>query len=59
MQGLVVLLIALTGDLGPTEYSRVLGEKKLDQATLDTEGYGEKKSFKREADGLRITLGTW
>jgi len=57
MHSLVVLLIALAGDLGPTEYSRVLGEKKLDQATLDTEGYGEKKSFKREADGLRITLG--
>ncbi len=57
MRSLVVLLIALAGDLGPTEYSRVLGEKKLDQATLDSEGYGEKKSFKREADGLRITLG--
>ncbi len=57
MKGLVILLIALTGDLGPTEYSRILGEKKLDQATLDSEGYGEKKSFKREADGLRITLG--
>jgi len=57
MPSLFVLLIALAGDLGPSEYSRVLGEKKLDQATLDTEGYGEKKSFKREADGLRITLG--
>ncbi len=57
MRGLVVLLIALAGDPGPREYARVLGEKKLDQATLDAEGYGEKKSFKREADGLRITLG--
>jgi len=56
MRGLLALLIALAGDLGPTEYARDLGEKKLDQATLDAEGYGEKKSFKREADGLRITL---
>jgi hypothetical protein len=57
MRSLAVLLIALAGDLGPTEYSRNLGEKKLDQAALDAEGYGEKKSFRREADGLRITLG--
>ncbi len=57
MPGLIVLLVALTGDLGPSEYTRVLGEKKLDQATLDAEGYGEKKAFKREADGLRIKLG--
>jgi hypothetical protein len=57
MASLVVLLMALAGDLAPTEYARLLSEKKLDQATLDAEGYGEKKSFKREADGLRVKLG--
>src|SRR5262249_34994537 len=54
---LVVLLWAglLTGDV--RDYSRSLDAKKLDQATLDSEGYGEKKVLKREAEGLRITLG--
>ncbi len=38
------------------DYSRSLAAERLDQATLDAEGYGEKKALKREADGLRITL---
>jgi hypothetical protein len=57
MTGFLVLFVALAGDLGTVEYSRLLGEKKLDQAALDAEGYGEKKAFKREADGLHIKLG--
>ena len=42
--------------VGAAEYDRSLAAKNLDQATLDAEGYGQKKSFKREDDGLRITL---
>jgi hypothetical protein len=57
MQALVIVVIALVGAGGPTEYSRALDSKALDQATLDAEGYGEKTAFKREADGLRIVLG--
>ncbi len=53
---LALLLIGLLGDGGLTDYSRSLGPKNLDQPTLDAEGYGEKKAFKREDDGLRITL---
>ncbi|HZW29967.1 MAG TPA: hypothetical protein VFF52_04620, partial [Isosphaeraceae bacterium] len=56
MYGATLLLIGLLG-VGTTEYARSLGAKSLDQAALDAEGYGEKKSFQREADGLRITLG--
>ena len=44
----------LVGDVH--DYSRPLDAKKLDQATLDAEAYGEKKVIKRENDGLRITL---
>ncbi len=51
-----MLTIGLLGAGGAAEYSRPLGAKNLDQATLDSEGYGEKKAFKREDDGLRITL---
>ena len=57
MHGVVLLLIGVLGSGGVAEYSRSLGAKNLDQATLDAEGYGEKKAFKREEDGLRITLG--
>jgi NPCBM/NEW2 domain/Protein of unknown function (DUF1583) len=57
MQALVLVAIALVGAGGPSEYSRSLDSKALDQATLDAEGYGEKPSFKREGDGLRIILG--
>jgi len=55
MHGVTLLLIGLL-NVGAADYSRPLGAKKLDQATLDAEGYGEKKGFKREDDGLRITL---
>ena len=54
--GLALLLIALVGAVRATDYSRSLASKELDQPTLDAEGYGEKKAFKREDDGLRITL---
>ena len=56
MRALVLLLIGLLGSDSITEYSRSLGSKELDQPALDAEGYGEKKTFSREADGLRITL---
>jgi hypothetical protein len=56
MRALALLLIGLLGNDGITDYSRSLGSKELDQPALDAEGYGEKKSFTREADGLRITL---
>ncbi len=55
MHGVTLLLIGLL-NVGAADYSRPLGARKLDQATLDAEGYGEKKAFKREDDGLRITL---
>ena len=55
MIGTSLLLIGILG-IGPNEYLRPLNAKKLDQPTLDAEGYGEKKAFKREDDGLRITL---
>src|SRR5438105_1864032 len=53
----VALLCAclFVGDV--RDYSRPLNAKKLDQATLDAESFGEKKKIKREDDGLRITLG--
>ncbi|WP_422922973.1 NPCBM/NEW2 domain-containing protein [Singulisphaera sp. PoT] len=56
MYGATLLMIGLLGAAGPNEYSRSLASKNLDQATLDAEGYGEKKALKREDDGLRITL---
>jgi hypothetical protein len=56
MQAAAVLLIGLLGGASAAEYSRSLGAKVLDQPALDAEGYGETKSFKREDDGLRITL---
>ena len=56
MRALALLLFGLLGSDDPTDYSRSLGSKALDQATLDAEGYGEKKGFAREAEGLRITL---
>ena len=55
MQIVALMMIALAST-GATEYSRSLAAKKLDQATLDQEGFGEKKAFKREDDGLRVTL---
>jgi NPCBM/NEW2 domain/Protein of unknown function (DUF1583) len=56
MRALALLLVALLGSDDPTDYSRSLGSKALDQPTLDAEGYGEKKVFTREVDGLRIIL---
>ncbi len=56
MRALALLLIGLLGSDDPTDYSRSLGSKALDQPTLDAEGYGERKASTREADGLRITL---
>ena len=56
MRALALLLIGLLGNDGITDYSRSLGSKELDQPALDAEGYGEKKVFAREADGLRVTL---
>jgi hypothetical protein len=56
MRALALLLFGLLGSDDPTDYSRSLGSKALEQATLDAEGYGEKKGFSREAEGLRITL---
>ncbi len=55
MHPLALVLLSLLG-AGPTEYNRPLGAKTLDEATLDAERFGEKKSLKREDDGLRITL---
>ena len=56
MRVLALLLIGLLGGDNITDYSRPLGSKELDQPALDAEGYGEKKGFTREADGLRINL---
>ena len=56
MPAWILLTIGLLG-AGPAEYSRRLDAKHLDQSTLDEEGYGSKKAFRREDDGLRIKLG--
>ena len=55
MHGVTLLLIGLV-NVGAINYSRPLDAARLDQATLDAEGYGEKKAFRREVDGLRIAL---
>ena len=55
MQAAALLLFGLLGG-GVTEYSRGFDARRLDQATLDAESFGEKKSLKRDDDGLRITL---
>src|SRR3954466_14696746 len=54
MHGAALLMLGLLS--GVAEYSRTLGDKALDQPTLDAEGYGETKAFHREGDGLRIKL---
>lgn len=38
------------------EYARPLGSDRLDQATLDAEGYGKKEALGREGSGLRIKV---
>ena len=55
MHSVLFLVIAMVGS-GAAEYERSLAAKNLDQPTLDAEGYGKKTAFKREDDGLRITL---
>ncbi len=42
--------------VGAGDYLRPFGSKVFDQATLDAEGFGDKKSLKRIDDGLQITL---
>ena len=55
MHRVVLLWVSLfVGDVH--DYSRPLDARKLDQATLDAEAYGEKKVIKRENDGLRVIL---
>ncbi|WP_337174070.1 NPCBM/NEW2 domain-containing protein [Paludisphaera sp.] len=44
------------GVVRAADYGRALDAKSLDQPTLDAEGFGDKKSLKREDDGLRVTL---
>ena len=39
MRALALLLFGLLGGDDPTDYSRSLGAKALDQPTLDAEGY--------------------
>jgi len=56
MHAAALLLIGLLGGGTPSEYSRSLSAKDLDQPALDAEGYGEKNGLKREDGGLRITL---
>jgi hypothetical protein len=55
MQGASILLMLTMMGAGG-DYVRSLAADRLDQATLDAEGYGETKSIKREADGLRIVV---
>ena len=55
MLGAAILWIGL-GAVGTGEYLRPFGSKVFDQATLDTESFGDKKSLSRDADGLKITL---
>jgi len=55
MLGAAILWIGL-GAVGAGDYVRPLGGKALDQATLDAEGFGEKKALTREDDGVRVTL---
>ena len=50
-----ILLLSLAAP-GAGDYTRPLGAKSLDQAALDAEGFGEKKSMKREDIGLHVTL---
>ena len=55
MLGAAILWLGL-GAVGAGDYVRPLGAKALDQAMLDAEGFGEKKSLKREDDGLHVTI---
>ncbi|WP_165250343.1 NPCBM/NEW2 domain-containing protein [Paludisphaera soli] len=54
---LLALALATTAAApGSVEYARALDARKLDQAALDAEGYGDKKALKREGDGLRVVV---
>jgi hypothetical protein len=57
MLSAVILCIGL-GTIGAGDYARPLGESSLDEATLATEGFGdkEKKVLIREKEGLRVTI---
>jgi hypothetical protein len=55
MLGAAILWIGL-GSVGTGEFLRPFGAKVFDQATLDAEGFGDKKALARDADGLRVTL---
>jgi hypothetical protein len=56
MRILALLVIGFLSG-GDAEYTRSLGAKDLDQATLDVEGYGVQKALQREDAGLRMVLG--
>ena len=55
MLGAAIVWISL-GAISVGDYLRPFGSPVFDQATLDAEGFGDKKSLAREADGLRVTL---
>ncbi len=55
MLGAAILWVSL-GAVGAGDYLRPFGSKVFDQATLDAEGFGDKKALAREDDGLRVTL---
>ncbi len=55
MLGAAILWAGL-GAIAAGDYVRPLGAKALDQATLDAEGFGDKKALARDDDGLRVTL---
>jgi len=55
MFGAAILWVGL-GAIAAGDYARPLGAKTLDQATLDAEGFGDKKSLQRDEAGLRVTL---
>lgn len=51
-----VLLLASLYAADVRDYARPLDARRLNQATLDAESFGEKKKIKREDDGLRVTI---
>ena len=55
MLGAAILWIGL-GTVGAGDYLRPFGAKAFDQATLDAEGFGDKKGLARDDDGLRVTV---
>jgi hypothetical protein len=55
MLGAAILWIGL-GAAGAGDYPRPFAAKSFDQATLDAEGFGEKRALTREDDGLRVKL---